>query len=114
MAIGPRGPLLKNDGPRCRVCGCTEHNACVMLAVVLEGKKKNRAREVTMSCSWVKVEGSTDPLCSACSGTAEDLLEAMTRSRRMLRLHGAHGIGFAIVIADAARRRFLRKASNRS
>jgi len=25
----PINPPLKNDGPACRVCGCTEHNACL-------------------------------------------------------------------------------------
>lgn len=50
----------------CRVCGCTEHNACE------EG------------CSWVKVETGSPPLCSACSGTAADLSETLKRADTLL------------------------------
>jgi hypothetical protein len=47
--------------PSCRVCGCTEHSACD------EG------------CSWVRVEPGSAPLCSACSGQADDMAEVLIR-----------------------------------
>jgi len=58
----------RNSEPACRVCGCTDHNACD------EG------------CSWVKVaKDEAKPLCSACDGTAADLFEVAGRCLRMLR-----------------------------
>jgi hypothetical protein len=56
----------KSSEPACRVCRCTEHNACD------EG------------CSWVKVEKDSPPLCSACSGTAADLSETLKRADALL------------------------------
>lgn len=66
----PLGPLLKNDGPACRVCGCTEHNAC------------------PPGCSWVETSGNDVPrwLCSACSGTAADMAEVVERTLKILKL----------------------------
>lgn len=113
MTIGPRGPLLKNDGPACRVCGCTEHNACVVHSdeTFIEAIAKAARIPATrmprlLTCSWVKVEGSTEPLCSACSGTAADMQEALGRGCRMLQRHEDKGIAFAIVIGNAARARY--------
>jgi hypothetical protein len=57
--------------PACRVCGCTELNAC------------------EDGCSWVAVEKRSDPLCSACAGTVNDLTEAMKRATSAL---GASGV----------------------
>lgn len=48
-------------GSKCRVCGCTEDNAC------------------GLGCYWVEVEKGSRPLCSACAGTPRDLIEAMRR-----------------------------------
>lgn len=56
----------KSTEPACRVCSCTEHNACD------EG------------CAWVKVESGSPPLCSACSGTAADLSETLKRADTLL------------------------------
>lgn len=106
MAIGPQGPLLKNDGPACRVCGCTEHNACAMLAIVLTGTKRDIARETTIGCSWVKVEPGSKQLCSACMGTAADMAEAFRRQLRIIngegpprrRLDKAFAIGQAALL----------------
>jgi hypothetical protein len=62
MTRGRKGyRTLTRDEPACRVCNCTEHNACD------EG------------CSWVEVENESPPLCSACSGRAGDLAEAVSR-----------------------------------
>lgn len=71
----PFRPPLKNDGPACRVCGCTEHNACIEEGAGFDDS----------TCSWVKT-ASVDPkpLCSACSGTAPDLAEAMGRVQKLL------------------------------
>lgn len=104
MAIGPQGPLLKNDGPACRVCGCTEHNACVLLGPPIKRPRSWQSGLVT--CSWVKVEGATEPLCSACSGTVSDLAEAMARGRRLVKQHGEAGFAFMLKINDAALARY--------
>ena len=47
--------------PCCRVCGCTDDRAC-------DG-----------GCSWVTVEKGSPPLCSFCSGTADDAIEVLIR-----------------------------------
>lgn len=66
----PLHPKLKNDGPACRVCGCTEHNAC----------PNNSDPNSLYCCSWVKTRGAdVGPLCSACSGTGDDAYEAFHR-----------------------------------
>lgn len=76
----------------CRVCGCTEHNACE------EG------------CSWVKVETGSPPLCSACSGTAADLSETLKRADALLgkfqfTVDPRHTVGVLRSMARAAMRR---------
>src|SRR5205085_12162975 len=52
--------------PACRVCGCTEHNAC------------------DDGCSWVRVGKGEAPLCSACDGTPGDMAEVLKRVDRLL------------------------------
>jgi len=61
--------------PSCRVCACTELNACD------EG------------CSWVKVEIESPPLCSACSGKPGDMAESLKRSLSLQRKYGADNVG---------------------
>jgi hypothetical protein len=78
--------------PACRVCACTEHNACE------EG------------CSWVKVEPGSPPLCSACSGTAADLSEILKRADALLgkfsfTVDPRHTVGVLRSMARAAMRR---------
>lgn len=107
----PVGKLLKNDGPACRVCGCTEHNACVTIEMrphplMPKGRKRFRT---AVPCSWVKVEGATPPLCSACSGTPADLAEAMVRSRRMLVNSGSTALDFVVGINAAALARYRKR-----
>lgn len=122
MSIGPQGPLLKNDGPVCRVCGCSEHNACVELGDMPLTARIAKAVRIPatrmprlLTCSWVKVEGATPPLCSACSGTEADMAEAITRGVRMLQQHTSLGINMAVTIGKAAlARRKRRQAENRS
>lgn len=84
----------KSVEPACRVCGCTEHNACD------EG------------CAWVRVEVGSLPLCSACSGTAADMVEAIKRGCDWLRQSGELAISTAIRIGTAARSR--RKAREKA
>ena len=71
----PSSPLLKNDGPACRICKCTEHNAC---RVVVRGRNEDGTlRQLDIvSCHWAD---SSKDLCSACAGTPADLLDAMNR-----------------------------------
>ncbi len=60
-------PRIKE--PACRVCKCTEFNACA------DG------------CSWVKVPHNEMPLCSACSGTAADLASSIGQMDQMFWRH---------------------------
>ena len=84
--------------PACRVCGCTEHNACD------EG------------CSWVRVERGSAPLCSACDGTSADFAEVLSRIDRVLcnfafSVDPKHTIkSLRSVIRAAAKRRKMRIA----
>lgn len=105
----PVGKPLKNDGPACRVCGCTEHNACVIHSdeTFTERLAKNvRMPAVRMprvlTCSWVTTEGATEPLCSACSGTELDAIEVLNRLQRFLKQHGDAGAKFAGVMVSEA------------
>lgn len=84
---------LPSAEPACRVCGCTEHNACD------EG------------CSWVRVEKNSPPLCSACSGTAADMAEAIKRGMSVLIVTSVQAAEQAVTIGRAALRR--RKARER-
>lgn len=84
----PFHPPLKNDGPACRVCGCTEHNACVTDDRLPRVPRPRSWQPGLVTCSWVKTtRADTGPLCSACAGTAADLVETIGRARRLL----AHG-----------------------
>lgn len=104
----PLHPLLKNDGPTCRVCGCTENNACVEMPSSYRNII-DPGSSALFSCSWVKVEGATPPLCSACSGTEADMAEAIARGCRMLEQHSTAGIDMAVVIGKAALARRKRR-----
>ena len=98
----PMGPLRKDDGPVCRVCGCSENNACMEFLPLTVKQKQGRYAPHPIGCHWVKVEGATPPLCSACSGTEADMAEAITRGCRMLTLHSTAGINMAVTIGKAA------------
>lgn len=74
--------------PACRVCCCTEHNACD------EG------------CNWVRTEKGSPPLCSACSGTAADMAEAVKRGTTLLLKPSMKAAEEAVAIGRAARRRY--------
>ena len=93
---------LKNDGPACRVCGCSENNACMVMVPLTAKQTRERYAPNVIGCSWVKVEGATPPLCSACSGTEADMAEAIMRGVRMLSLHSTAGIDMAVKIGNAA------------
>lgn len=114
MSIGPMGPLLKNDGPVCRVCGCSQHNACFQLVRPTAKQKRERYAPSVIGCSWVKVEGATPPLCSACAGTESDMAEAITRGCRMLGHSGGLAVGMAIKIGKAALARRKRRQQERT
>ena len=57
---------IRKPKPACRVCGCTYDRAC-------DG-----------GCWWAKVEGGSAPLCSACSGTADDMTEVLIRIKSVI------------------------------
>jgi len=97
---------LKNDGPACRVCGCTDHNACIMPPL--------NAQQIMVACSLVKTSGAdAGPLCSACAGTADDLVEAIKRGRKAFMSNPLVGGGLqderAIVNAALSRYRKRKK-----
>lgn len=105
----PGGPLRTDDGPPCRVCGCTEHNACVIRSD--ETFTEGIAKAVCMpsvrmprilTCSWVETNGADDPrwLCSACAGTEADLINVIERVDKILDRPAA---GLALVAALTAR-----------
>lgn len=82
----PTGPLLKDDGPACRVCGCTEHNAC---PVDTEHPDKPHFPGGPFGCSWIAVPDSPRYLCSACAGTLQDASEVIARVLPLRRKHTA-------------------------
>lgn len=74
---------------RCRVCGCTEDNAC-------EG-----------GCSWMTVSDhdAGGPMCTACPGTEGDLNEVMARVIRVLADHANHDHARFVLRSFRMRRR---------
>lgn len=72
----PLGPIRSDDGPACRVCGCTEHNACV-----------TKTGAGSIACHWFALPETDNHrrLCSACAGTVGDALEVIVRVHRLMR-----------------------------
>ena len=106
----PIGKPLKNDGPACRVCRCTENNPCP--ETIQRGVRNPTFQHVY--CSWVIVEGATEPLCSACSGTEADAIEVLNRLQRFLKQHGEDGVAFAgTMVSEALARWKRRRRQNR-
>lgn len=115
----PANPPLKNDGPACRVCGCTENNACLEQALPLPGKgREERWAPRVFGCSWVETSGNDVPrwLCSACSGTVADMAETIDRGMNiLLKSSGARAATGVVAMARAAKVRYeaRHKAENR-
>lgn len=105
----PFDPPLRNDGPACRVCKCTEHNACVIDDRLPRVKRPRSWQPGMVTCSWVPTEGATEPLCSACSGTEADAIEVLNRLQRRLKLHGGAGAAFDGVMVSAALTRWRKR-----
>lgn len=80
--MSPVHPPVKNDGPACRVCGCTENNACVDHVEYDRPGFGRKGRAIM--CRWVKVEARSLPLCSACSGTLGDAVEVVRRVEALI------------------------------
>lgn len=98
---------LTNDGPACRVCGCTENNACRMTVRAGKGGSLH-----SIACSWADREALSPKLCSACFGTEGDMAEAIERGCKFLR-DSARNAGKAAEIGMAAlSRRNKRKEDN--
>lgn len=107
----PVGPLRKDDGPACRVCGCTEHNACVT------NERRPHPSDpmgpattlTAVACSWVETSGNEDPrwLCSVCSGTAADMMETIDRGLNILLKTSSERAAHVVVsMARAAKIRY--------
>ena len=101
----PLHKLLKNDGPACRVCGCTWHNACPTIEIVTIA---GGVAEVSGACSWVRVDDEPGNLCSACAGTDADLAEVIGRMISIPARYGVARDTFATIrgIGRAALDRF--------
>jgi hypothetical protein len=59
-------PAPATPTPTCRVCGCTDDDACLVLDAVGD----------RVGCSWVEPD-----LCSACVGVSESELRAIAGDR---------------------------------
>ncbi|MGE0751822.1 MAG: hypothetical protein AB7F39_06825 [Variibacter sp.] len=85
----PLNKPLSGDGMCCRICGCTEHRACIV---------REESGRAIGACSWVKEPPYTfelmGPLCSECAGTALDLAYF---SRRLAKLLKRAGLAFGSV-----------------
>lgn len=96
----PLNKPLKGDGLHCRVCGCTQHNACE------EG------------CSWVKEPAYTydfmGPLCSACAGSPLDLAYMARRIAKDITTLGKIGRYHAGLLLVAAARRAEKRTEEQS
>mgnify|MGYP000072318525 CR=1 FL=1 len=80
--------MAKPSAYACRVCGCTEEQACM-----------------PFGCSWVKAEAGSPPLCSSCSGSPGDMLEALKRGERFLTKLTKLDVAMAVRVGRAAVRR---------
>jgi hypothetical protein len=87
MRLIEKQRVLRNDGPACRCCNCTEHNAC------------------GVGCSWVKVPRGERRLCSACAGTASDVIET---GRRIVHLTNTTNARLDIAVVTRALMRRVR------
>jgi hypothetical protein len=85
----PRGPLRTDDGPACRICGCSQNNACISINVVKwrphPGELLRQRRE-KVTCRWVPTIADDKPraLCSACAGQADDMAEVIERMTKLV------------------------------
>lgn len=61
IVIDPAGHNVAHDGPACRVCGCTDSQACV----TAEGP-----------CRWVEAD-----LCSACQPYLQQITDAIATAK---------------------------------
>lgn len=121
--MGPVGPLRTDDGPCCRVCGCTQHNACVIASdeTFVEGLAKAvRMPAVRMprllTCAWAETSGNDNPrwLCTACAGTEADMVDSIKRGVAELKKHTKLSIDVAVAIGTAAVIRRDKRAAARS
>lgn len=107
----PAAPLRKDDGPACRVCGCTENNACSTIERRPHpSDPMGPATTLTaVACSWVETSGNDVPrwLCSACSGTTADMVETIDRGMNiLLKSSGARAATVVVAMAQAAKFRY--------
>jgi hypothetical protein len=110
--MGPKGALRLDDGPACRVCGCTQNNACSSIErrphPSNPGAAGGQALATTLTavaCHWVTIDDSPRSLCSACSGTADDMREAITRGLKLLKNPSVRAAEQAVTIGKGAIKR---------
>lgn len=109
----PVQPPFKSDGPACRVCGCTQNNACV--EVQFRPHPSNPSGPATtrtaVGCRWLRLPpvDSFQPLCSACAGGTDDAMEVIGRLNRMMIAKGFKIDDARAVAAAFLRRHKLRK-----
>jgi hypothetical protein len=113
----PVHPPRKDDGHPCRVCGCTEHNACPDARIIplTPEQKRHRSSPMAFACSWVETSGADEPrwLCSACFGTIEDALEVIGRIDNLIGrgdLPRARSVALAFIVRAKKRQRGLMPA----
>jgi hypothetical protein len=98
--MGPIGPMRTDDGPACRVCGCTQNNACVT------DHRPQFMIDITgpVCCAWAETSGNDNPrwLCTACAGTEADMVDAIKRGVAELKKHTKLSIDVAVAIGTAA------------
>lgn len=117
--MAPLGPLRTDDGPACRVCGCTRRNACVVEVVVNHhpqcreavgtgactceaGPIGGRGR---IGCSWYEtgIDEGKHWLCTACAGTEADMAEVIDRGLKLLlKSSSVASAGAAVAMGQAA------------
>ncbi len=97
----PLGPPRADDGPACRVCQCTQNNACID-----DGTAPPRTPRLgQVGCAWAIVNDGLGPLCTACSGTDADAAFSLAKGVEQLGQLTNLSIAAAVRIAKALQTR---------
>ena len=63
LTIDPVAHNVLHDGPACRICGCTETNACIV---------DNPEVGLPVPCWWVEPDLCSNPACVAAAAAARE------------------------------------------